>query len=129
MSEDTQEIEKNPLQDLVQHALDQDYNKANKIFNDVVTIKLNDIMDQEQVKLANHVYNGAEEGEDDEQLELDLDNSDDAGEVDGEGEEELEDETSEEESSDNDDESMEDDELSDEDGEWDEEDGDEEVSN
>ena len=128
MSEDTQEIEKNPLQDLVQHALDQDYNKANKIFNDVVTIKLNDIMDQEQVKLANHVYNGAEEGEDDEQLELDLDNSDDAGEVDSEGEEELEDEASEEESDIDDELEMEDDELSDDDGEWDEEDGDEEVS-
>ena len=129
MSEDTQEIEKNPLQDLVQHALDQDYNKANKIFNDVVTIKLNDIMDQEKVKLANHVYNGAEEGEDDEQLELDLDNSEDAGEFDGEGEEELEDETSEEESDTDDELEMEDDELSDDDGERDEEDGDEEVSN
>ena len=32
MAEETQEVETNPLNDLVQHSLDQDYNKANKVF-------------------------------------------------------------------------------------------------
>tara|TARA_X000001316_G_C920195_1_gene34349 strand:+ start:874 stop:1188 length:315 start_codon:yes stop_codon:yes gene_type:complete len=63
---ETPEVEtaENPLHDLVQAALDKDYNKANEIFGQVVSIKLDDIIDQERVKLAGQVYNG-EEPEDD----------------------------------------------------------------
>ena len=71
MAEEAQEVEINPLQDLVQHALDQDYNKANQAFGDAMTVKLNDVMDQEQVKLASQIYNGVPEDEE-EQLNLDL---------------------------------------------------------
>ena len=54
------------VKDLIQQALDADYNKANKIFSDVMTIKVQDVLDQEKVRLADQIYNGAEpEDEDD----------------------------------------------------------------
>ena len=73
------------MRDLIQNALDQDYNKANKIFSDVMTVKVQDILDQEKIKLADNIYNGAEEIEDDDEEEVEVD--DDQLEL------ELEDET------------------------------------
>ncbi len=70
---DTQE--KNPIEDLIQHSLDQDYNKANEIFGSVIGTKLDDALEQEKVRMANSVYNGVED--DDEQLEFDLESEDD----------------------------------------------------
>ena len=71
------ETETNPMAALVQHALDQDYNNANKVFGDIMGTRINDVLDQEKIKLSNQVYNGVDpeegdENEDDEQLELDL---------------------------------------------------------
>jgi len=97
MAEETQEVEQNPLHDLVQHSLEQDYNKANKVFNDVISVKLNDVLDQASMKISGQIFNG-EEPEDEEnedldndeqQLDLDLDNEEDGGDIDYE--EELED--------------------------------------
>ena len=77
------EVQTNPLHDLVQYALDQDYNKANKVFNDVISVKLNDVLDAEKIKLSNQIYNGIEPGDQEEdQLELEL------GDEDGNEEEE-----------------------------------------
>ena len=84
MSEEVQtEVERNPLQDMIQHAIDQNFNKANDVFNDMITIKMSDLLDQEKVNMADQIYNGAEPDveddedvmgdEDDSQLELDLD--------------------------------------------------------
>ena len=73
------------MRDLIQNALDQDYNKANKIFSDVMTVKVQDVLDQEKIKLADNIYNGAEEIEDDDEEEVEVD--DDQLEL------ELEDET------------------------------------
>jgi hypothetical protein len=62
--------------DLIQSALDQDFNKANQVFNDMMNDKMSDILDQTKVALAGQMFNG-EEPEDDEiddkQLELELD--------------------------------------------------------
>lgn len=76
MSEDTQTM--------IQHALDQDWNKANKIFGDMMSAKVQDVLDQEKIRLADQIYNGAEEEIedeveeiDDEQLELELDDETD----------------------------------------------------
>jgi len=75
------------VEDMIQNALDQDFNKANKAFGDIMTIKMNDLLDQEQVKLADQIYNGVEPDEEEldpseeDQLELDLE---------GEGESESE---------------------------------------
>ena len=89
MSEDTQTM--------IQQALDQDWNKANKTFSDMMSVKLQDVLDQEKIKLADQIYNGAEEIEDDEveldddQLEMDLEDEGDDGEEGEEGELPLED--------------------------------------
>ena len=126
MAEQEVETEDNPLRDLVQHSLDQDYNKANKIFSNVISVKLNDVLDQEKIKLADQLYNGQPAEEDDtegdeDQLELDLDNEEDGGDVGAEAEGSYEDEETEEESSSDVGVEMEDDELPEDDGEWSEE--------
>ena len=48
-------VEKNPIEDLIQHSLDQDYNKANEIFGSVIGTKLDDALEQEKIKMANSV--------------------------------------------------------------------------
>ena len=121
MAEQEVETEDNPLRDLVQHSLDQDYNKANKIFSDVISVKLNDVLDQEKIKLADQLYNGKPAEEDDtegdeDQLELDLDNEEDGGDVGAEAEGSYEDEETEEESGSDVGVEMEDDELPEDDG-------------
>jgi len=88
------------VKDLIQQAMDQDYNNANKTFNDVMTIKMSDLLDQEKVRLADNIYNGVEPDDEDEddimgdedgdQLELDLETEDDYEAE--EAEEEIEDE-------------------------------------
>ena len=134
MAEQEVENEKNPLEDLVQYSLDQDFNNANKVFNDVISVKLNDVLDQEKIKLANQLYNGQPAEEDDtegdeDQLELDLDNEEDGGDVSAEAENSIEDEETEEESSSDVEVEMADDESSNDDTGGDKENGDEEVSN
>jgi hypothetical protein len=80
------DVETNPYQDLVQNALDQDYNKAGKIFDNLMAVKLNDVLDAEKIRLADQIYNGVDHDdeddedimgdEDDDQLDLDLDAED-----------------------------------------------------
>ena len=94
MSEETMEneVETNPLQDMIQHAIDQNFNKANDVFNDMMTVKMTDLLDQEKIALADQLYNGVEPDEDD-QLELDLEDEEDEldeQDDDEEDEEELE---------------------------------------
>ena len=68
--------ETNPIQNLIQNAIDQDFNKANNTFNDIMTIKMSDLLDQEKIRIADQMYNGVEDEEDDGQLDLDLDGGD-----------------------------------------------------
>ena len=84
MSETDTTIEANPMQDLIQQAINQDFTKANKTFGEIMTIKMNDLLDQEQIRLADQIYNGVED-EEDGQLDLDLDGDDE--EVSGESSE------------------------------------------
>ena len=76
------EQETNPIQDLIKASLAKDYNNANKIFGEVMTIKMSDLLDQEKVRMADQVYNGAEEeeeelnDEDTEELESEEDEED-----------------------------------------------------
>lgn len=60
--------------DLIQNALDQDYNKANDVFGELMTIKIADVLDQEKINLAGQIYNGEESNDnpDEDQMELDL---------------------------------------------------------
>ena len=83
---DTQPVENsaedNPIADLIKHSLNQDYNKANEIFGDVLGQKLDAALEQEKIRMANSVYNGdvsdeeENDEESDEQLELDLEDDD-----------------------------------------------------
>ena len=72
------------IEDLVQHSLAQDYNKANEVFGTVMTTKLADVLDQTKVKIAGQIYSG--DPEDEEEIE------DEEGEDTGAGGEEVEDE-------------------------------------
>jgi hypothetical protein len=40
--------------------LDQDFNKANQVFGDLMGQKLTDILDQKQVEIASQIYNDAD---------------------------------------------------------------------
>ncbi len=96
-----QEDNANGIQDLIKASLDQDYNHANKIFGEVMTIKMSDLLDQEKVRMADQVYNGVEEEEeaepeedleDNEESEGEEGEDEDEAEEDGEDEDEDEDE-------------------------------------
>jgi len=91
--ENTEQEETNPIQDLIKASLDKDYNNANKIFGEVMTIKMSDLLDQEKVKLADQIYNGvpAEEEE-----EAEIDDEDNMEEPEGEEDDEVESEEDEE---------------------------------
>lgn len=91
------ENETNPIQDLIKASLEKDYNNANKIFGEVMTIKMSDLLDQEKVKMADQVYNGVEEEpEEDPELndeeETEEDSESEETEEESEDEEEAEDE-------------------------------------
>ena len=82
--------------DLIQNALDQDFNKANQVFDTMMTDKMADLLDQAKVAIAGQMFNGEEP--EDEQLDLDFESDDDDGAdegADAEGieEDEADDET------------------------------------
>ena len=63
------------IQDMINHAMDQEFSQANNIFSDMMTVKLNDVLDQEKIRLADQIFNGGDDEEadtDEDQLELDL---------------------------------------------------------
>ena len=62
----------NPIEDLVQHALAQDYNKANQVFGDMMGTKIQDVLDQEKIRLADQIYNGAEIVDEPDEDEMDI---------------------------------------------------------
>ncbi len=55
MSEET-----NPIEDLVQASLNQDYNAASDIFSELMNAKMADAVEQEKIAVANSIYNGGE---------------------------------------------------------------------
>ena len=79
-------VETNPIEDLINHSLNKDYNKANEIFGSVIGQKLDYALEQEKIKLSNSVYNGIDPDEEDtdvemgdDQLEFDLESEDPEG--------------------------------------------------
>ena len=76
----------------IKNVKDQDFNAANSIFNELMSSKVNDLMDAEKVKLADQVFNGADPDEDPEIEDDDVEEEDleDLEEV--EADEEIEDE-------------------------------------
>ena len=43
------------IEDLVKFSLEKDYNKANEVFGNVMTIKMNDVLDQAKTKIAGQI--------------------------------------------------------------------------
>jgi len=64
------------IEDLVKASLDQDYNRANEIFGDLMGLKIGDALEQEKIKLGNQIYNGETDIEDDED-DFDIDDLED----------------------------------------------------
>jgi hypothetical protein len=83
------ENETNHIQDLIKASLDKDYNHANKIFGEVMTIKMSDLLDQEKVKMADQIYNGVEQEPEE---DPELNDEDESEEIEDEESEEAEDE-------------------------------------
>lgn len=114
MSEEAEVMDKEQppveIQNMIQHAMDQEYSQANNIFGDIMTMKLNDMLDQEKIRLADQIYNGVEDDEDidpdEDQLELDLEGEGELESDDEIDEEDLEDEDEDLESDDDDDEEI-----------------------
>jgi hypothetical protein len=67
------EVQENPLAGLVQAALDKDYNKANEIFGQAISVKMDDVLDQERIKIAGQIFNGDDPEEDDDDEDVDND--------------------------------------------------------
>ena len=85
------EVEVNPLAGLVDAAIAKDYNKANQIFGQAVSVKLGDVMDQERIKIAGQIFNG----DDDDEEDLQAGGIDDEAEGESESDEETDSEESE----------------------------------
>lgn len=89
MSEET-EVATNPIEDLIQATLDQNYTAATEIFNDQIGVKMQAALEQEKMGIASQLYAGhsAEGGPEDddyvvpdpdaedEELDLDIDDED-----------------------------------------------------
>ena len=85
------------IEDLIQHSLAQDYNKANEVFGNVMTTRVADLLDQQKVKIAGQIYNDEPADEEDPLEDEDFEEAE--GEAEGEdeeGEEEPEEEVEEE---------------------------------
>ena len=114
MSEEAEVMDKEQppveIQNMIQHAMDQEYSQANNIFGDIMTMKLNDMLDQEKIRIADQIYNGVEDDEDidpdEDQLELDLEAEGELESDEEDDEEDLEDEDEDFESDDDDEEEI-----------------------
>lgn len=73
----------------IKNVKDQDFNAANSIFADLMTDRVNGILDTEKVKIADQVFNGAEPENDTDDIE---DDTDDVEENEEEDEEEADEE-------------------------------------
>jgi len=78
----SEEQQTNPIEDLVQAAINQDFTAASDIFGDVMDEKMSDALEQEKIAVASSVYGDEEINDDDieiddEDLEFDDEDLDD----------------------------------------------------
>lgn len=64
------------VEDLVNQITDQNFKTAEVTLNDLLADRMNAALEQEKIAVANQIYNGAEE-DDEEQLEMDFDEDED----------------------------------------------------
>ena len=65
MAEEQETNNVDTIEDLIQHSLAQDYNKANEVFGNVMTTRVADLLDQQKVKIAGQIYNDEPADEED----------------------------------------------------------------
>jgi hypothetical protein len=78
MSDVETEVQAPSVQDLIQAALDQNYNHANDIFGNLMGEKMSDALEQEKIAVANQIYNGGEPEDDDYETGEEVEQQDDA---------------------------------------------------
>lgn len=63
--------ERNPLENMIDFAANAEFNKANDVFNDVLTAKVQHALEQEKVAVAQGIWQDAiDDNEADEDLEI-----------------------------------------------------------
>ena len=97
MAEEQETNNVDTIEDLIQHSLAQDYNKANEVFGNVMTTRVADLLDQQKVKIAGQIYNDEPEDQEDplededfeetegeeEETEEDIEDDDEEEEIEG----------------------------------------------
>ena len=61
--EETVMSEDNALENMIDYAANNDFNKANAIFNDMIAQKMDAAIDQEKIAVANQIFNDVDEEE------------------------------------------------------------------
>ena len=69
----TEEVETNPIHDLIDAIQKQDFNSAKDSFDSLLGDKMHDAMESEKISVADTIFNGAEEDQPDLDLEDDED--------------------------------------------------------
>lgn len=93
------------IEDLVKYSLEKDYNKANEVFGNVMTVKMNDLLDQAKTRIAGQTYNDEEPDPEEPLEDEDFEENEDEEEIeDNADEEEIEDEEEEDDTVEDDDE-------------------------
>jgi len=70
------EIEVNPIESMIDSILGNDYKASSDIFNDMISDKMSDALEDKKVALADTVFNGNEDELDTEVEELFFDDDD-----------------------------------------------------
>ena len=72
----TEEVETNPIADMIDHIHHSEFEKASAIWNDAIGQRVNDSLEQEKIAMAQSMYSPEEDVQDDEEDE-DLEVTDD----------------------------------------------------
>ena len=89
----SEEQQVNPIEDLVQAAINQDFTAAADIFNDVMGEKMSDALEQQKIAVASSIYGDSEIEDEDLEDDVEIDDED----LEFDDEEDLEDEDEEQE--------------------------------
>lgn len=82
-------MENQDIMTMIDFTAASNYNKATEIFNDMLAHRVDDALEQKKIAMADKTFNGIDD-EEEEQLELDLDDEEDA-DVEDLSDEEIED--------------------------------------
>lgn len=65
----TEEVETNPIADMIDHIHHSEFEKASAIWNDAIGQRVNDSLEQEKIAMAQSMYSPEEDVQDDEEDE------------------------------------------------------------